>query len=364
MNKRRMKKSVKIVLTAIITGIIATATTVTLLAINNSSVKVETFIGKTQEEVEVWANENDVDMSLIHYTYDYSDKYDEDIVIAQSLKEGESLNEDSSLTLTLSQGADPTVEFTLPDFTNQKEEVIKKYFDENKFLNVTYNYEYNTEVEVGTFISMNPEANTTVKRSETITVTISGEQVEVVVPDLASYSKSNIEAWAEANNIKINFEEEFSTDVEVGKIISISVNTNDVIHQGDTITVVISKGVEEETNESSETTKSSTGDNKSNRTVSNNYSAGSQGSTSSNNGTARGEGGTEIKPAQSCAVVYASLYNGWSASDIKSSLSASGCGVRISYANTPESNPDCIDGGIASVSSSDGVYYVTVYQAW
>lgn len=361
MNKRKMKKSVKVIITGIVMGIVATTTTVTLLAISNSGTKVINFVGETQKEVETWAKSNDVDLNLIKYTYNYSEDYDEDVIVSQSLTEGESLNEDNTLTLTVSQGADPTVEFTLPDFTGKKEEEIKAYFEESKFSNVVYNYEYNTEVEVGTFISMNPEANTTVKRSDTITVVISGEQVEVIVPDLAQYSKSNIEAWAEANNITVNFEEQYSTDVESGKIISISVNTNDVIHQGDTITVVLSKGVEQESTD--DESKSTTGDNKSNRSVSSNYSTGTSGSSSSSNGTARGEGGSEITPTVSCPSVPASLYNGWSASAIQSSLGAGGCKVSVSYATGEADNPDNFDGTIKSLYPSGDTYYVTIYKA-
>lgn len=362
MNKRKMKKSVKVIITGIVMGIVATTTTVTLLAISNSGTKVINFVGETQKEVETWAKSNDVDLNLIKYTYNYSEEYDEDVIVSQSLTEGESLNEDNTLTLTVSQGADPTVEFILPDFTSKKEEEIKAYFEENKFSNVVYNYEYNTEVEVGTFISMNPEANTTVKRSETITVVISGEQVEVIVPDLAQYSKSNIEAWAEANNITVNFEEQYSTDVDSGKIISISVNTNDVIHQGDTITVVLSKGVEQDSTD--DESKSSTGDNKSNRSVSSNYSTGTSGSSSSSNGTARGEGGSEITPTATCNGFTEVQYDGKSGSAIYNDLSSGGCKVTINYLSTPETNPDSIDGGVESYSIVSGGYIVNVYKSW
>lgn len=363
MNKRKLKKQIKVLIAGVIVAIIVAATTFTLMALNTSKITVADFIGSTQDKVELWADENKVDMALINYEYSYSDTYDADIVMKQSIVAGYEMNDDAKLTITLSQGADPMTEFTLPDFTGKKEDEIKEYFETNKFTNIVYNYEYTTEADFGSFVRMDPIANTVVKRSDTITVTLVGELVDVIVPDLTNYSKSNIEAWAEANGITIVYEEQYSSDIEAGKIISISVNALDILHAGDSMTIVLSKGNEEI--KVDETDKTSTGDNKSNSTVSNTYSAGSEGSSTASNGTTIAPGGNEVSPSINCGSIVSSLYNGYSASAISSSLSAGGCKVSIdAYANTPDNNPDSIDGGIANYYVDGDTYHVTVYQSW
>lgn len=364
MKNKKLKKSVKLVLTAVFAGVIATATTITLLAINSSGVKVVNFVGESKAVVEKWVLEYNIPSSQVTYTEEYSDTYEEGIVMAQSLKEGETLSNDSSLTITVSEGADPTTEFTLPDFTGKKEDEIKSWFEDNKFSNYIINKEYNPEIEVGIFISCDHEANTTVRRGDNITVKVSGEQEEVVVIDLSSYSKSNIEAWAEANSITIEYIEEFSDDIESGKIISISVNPGDVIHTGDTIQIAISKGKESEQS-TEETTKSSTDNRDYASSTTRNSSVSSNSSGSSSQGQKQETIDTSV-PTESgtCYAQDTSLYDGKSASEIYSAFSAGGCKVHISYARDASSNPYSYNGGIKSASIDGSNYYVTVYQSW
>ena len=121
MKKRKLKKSVKIILCGIFMGVISTATTIGLLAMNGSSVKVVNFVNQKKSDVEKWRKDNDIDTSQIIYKYEYNEEKDKNVVLKQSLKAGESLNNDNDLKITLSNGADPSVTFELPDFTGKKE---------------------------------------------------------------------------------------------------------------------------------------------------------------------------------------------------------------------------------------------------
>ena len=126
MKKRKLKKSVKIILCGIFMGVISTATTIGLLAMNGSSVKVVNFVNQKKSDVEKWRKDNDIDTSQIIYKYEYNEEKDKNVVLKQSLKAGESLNNDNDLKITLSNGADPSVTFELPDFTGKKEDEIKQ----------------------------------------------------------------------------------------------------------------------------------------------------------------------------------------------------------------------------------------------
>ena len=104
MKKRKLKKGVKIILCGLFMGVIATATTIGLLAMNGSSVKVVNFVDQKKSDVEKWRKDNDIDASQVIYKYEYSEEKDKNVVLKQSLKAGESLNKDNDLKITLSNG--------------------------------------------------------------------------------------------------------------------------------------------------------------------------------------------------------------------------------------------------------------------
>lgn len=244
--KRKIRLQGKLLIALAVVLCIA-GTSVGVLALTSTSVsgvKVGNFVGKDKKVVETWRKKNDVDKNQIAYAYAYDEDKDTDIVLKQSVKAGNTLKSDETLKVTVSKGADPNKEFELPDFTGKEEKEIKKWFTDNKFTNVTYTYEINSDVENGKFISMDHETGSKVKRSETITVTIctplDAEQVEV--PELSGISKADLDSWAATNRINISYIERASDTIAEGEIISISVDKGDRLNAGDTITVEISTG--------------------------------------------------------------------------------------------------------------------------
>ena len=382
MKNRELKKSVKIILCGIFMGVIATATTIGLLAMNGSSVKVVNFVNQKKSDVEKWRKDNDIDASQIIYKYEYSEEKDKNVVLKQSLKAGESMNKDNDLKITLSNGADPSVTFELPDFTGKKEDEIKQWFKDKKFSNVVYKYEKNPDIEENTFISMNPAASTTVKRSDTVTVTICAplEGAEVSMIDMSSMSKDEINAWAEENKITIIYDEAYSDSIASGKVITTSVDANTIIHQGDTVTVTLSKGKQKTEAEvqQTQTTKPS-GDTSASATDETKNS--SQGSTvTTQTPTTSGSGEVVSKPSETQPVVpptteveqpkpqcknpVRALYNGKSGDEIQASLSTNGCAVYINYLDNESNNPDSISGGIYDYTNNGDSLSVYVYKSW
>ena len=382
MKNRKLKKSVKIILCGIFMGVIATATTIGLLAMNGSSVKVVNFVNQKKSDVEKWRKDNDIDASQIIYKYEYSEEKDKNVVLKQSLKAGESMNKDNDLKITLSNGSDPSVTFELPDFTGKKEDEIKQWFKDKKFSNVVYKYEKNPDIEENTFISMDPAASTTVKRSDTVTVTICAplEGAEVSMIDMSSMSKDEINAWAEENKITIIYDEAYSDSIASGKVITTSVDANTIIHQGDTVTVTLSKGKQKTEAEVQQTqsTKPS-GDTSASATDETKNS--SQGSTvTTQTPTTSGSGEVVSKPSETQPVVpptteveqpkpqcknpVQALYNGKSGDEIQASLSTNGCAVYINYLDNESNNPDSISGGIHSYTNNGDSLSVNVYKSW
>ena len=322
-------------------------------------------------------------MPEIIYKYEYSQETEKNVVLKQSIKAGESLNKDKDLKITLSNGADPSVTFELPDFTGKKEDEIKQWFKDKKFSNVVYKYEKNTEIEENTFISMDPAASTTVKRSDTVTVTICAplEGAEVSMIDMSSMSKDEINAWAEENKITIIYDEAYSDSIASGKVITTSVDANTIIHQGDTVTVTLSKGKQKTEAEvqQTQTTKPS-GDTSASATDETKNS--SQGSTvTTQTPTTSGSGEVVSKPSETQPVVPptteveqpkpvlpdidASLYNNLSSSEIASFIQEDtgypATIVRVN--NDSSSNPSNVS-GLASYSKCGDHYEIVVNQNW
>ena len=65
---------------------------------------------------------------------------------------------------------------------------------------------------------------------------------KVTVIDFSDMSKSDIQAWADENNVVCKFSEDYSDTVENGKVISQNKKAGDTVKEGATITVVISMG--------------------------------------------------------------------------------------------------------------------------
>ncbi len=359
MNHKKLKKSVKVILVVVIAGVISVATTITILAFSNTSVKVKNFIGLSKKYVEVWKNENKLKDDQIQYEYIYSEETEENIVMKQSLNEGEVLEQDATMTITLSQGADPDKEFALADFSGKTEQEIKDWFTNNQFTNVVYEYEMNDELPETTFISMEPVAGTVVKRSDKVTVKVtpSLESLQITVPDLSNYSLENIQAWGEQNSITVNIVEEYSDSIESGKVISISVENGAIIKKGDTITVTISRGVKPEEEQTTSSTNYS-----SNSSVSSNNSA----STTVNGGSEDNSGNQNvIEPTVTLPDINTSFYNGLSASEICEYI-AEDTGYSASVGSLladASSNPNNV-AGIASYTKGNGYYIVNIYQKW
>lgn len=250
MRKKIRLQGKLIIAMAAILGI--SGTTVGALALFNQSktVTVESFTGKEKKVVETWRKDNEISVDQVVYSYEYDEVKDKDIVLKQSIKSGTVFKSDDTLKITLSKGADPDKEFELPDFSGKTEKKVKAWFTDNKFTTVTYSYELSDTVEPETFISMDPEAGTTVKRSDEIKVVICTplNTEEVIAPSFTGVTRDQLVQWADENRINLSFYEQANDSVPEGDIISVSATQGDRLHAGDTIYVEISSGPQSEEN--------------------------------------------------------------------------------------------------------------------
>ena len=171
-------------------------------------------------------------------------------LILQSPEAGTTLKDKNSpVEAVFSDGPDPTVEVVLTDFGGMSEDEIRQWTEENKLLDVTYEYQYSSEVEKGKLIAVNVEGETIVRNAMVIfTISLgeedSGEEIkeDIVVPDFSTYSRNQVSNWGSANQVRITFASQTSTTIEKGEFIKQSIAAGQKVREGSNITVTYSIG--------------------------------------------------------------------------------------------------------------------------
>ncbi len=103
-------------------------------------------------------------------------------------------------------------------------------------------YEYHDSIAKDYIISQSLAKNETAIPFETKIVLTVSKGAKIVVPDLYKMSIEDITQWASDNKLKLQFEDRYDDSTELGMPLEINVNKDDVIEEGATIKVVVSKG--------------------------------------------------------------------------------------------------------------------------
>ena len=200
------------------------------------------FSNLTENEVIEWKQSNDLSDEMVKIRYEYSEEVEEGQVSYQSVKEGESIS--GGITIVISLGYNPDLEVALPSIDNMTKATMKEWLDENKFSNYSFEYVLDEENEIDKVIKLNVEGKA--KRSDEIIVTISAgndiDNVVITVPDFSTYTKAQIDEWADNNRINVKYNYVISSAYPEGKIIEQSIEAESEMRVGDSITITISQG--------------------------------------------------------------------------------------------------------------------------
>lgn len=197
---------------------------------------VPSMIGWNIDEVVEYINENFLNNVIINYEKSDDEK---DYVIRQD-RNGE-LRRNQELTLTLSLGNEELPETVeIIDLTN------KSLFDallwlKRNGINYETTYEFNNNVERNSVISAEPKSGEINISNDKILLTIS-KGTAMKTPDFTKMTVKDATEWAINNNIKLDFNEVYDEEIETGKIIKQSIDTNTDIEINTLITLTISKG--------------------------------------------------------------------------------------------------------------------------
>lgn len=264
---------------------------------------VMNFYNTPITEVYNWKDKNNIEVIEI---YEYSDTILEYHVISQNVSSNTLTKDIKEITLIISKGPDYNKEVVVPSFTGWKYEDVIKYLEKNFLNNVEISFsESNNQVDTviyqdgsgtrkrndlikltfskgeigpieiidfkdksllyasswlskhGFKYEINYENNENIKKDyvisqsaknevkdpnlDTITLTVSKGKI-IKVPDFSSMDMESINKWIMENNLKVNYQEIYDENIELGDIVSANVNKDDVIETGETVDIVISKG--------------------------------------------------------------------------------------------------------------------------
>ena len=107
--------------------------------------------------------------------------------------------------------------------------------------------EFNEEYAAGYIISQDPGADTEVKENTTIKVVVSKGIETIQVPKVTGEKQEDAVKTLEDLGLKVEIVEENSSKVESGYVIKQDIDEGTEVHTGDTITLTVSKGVEQVT---------------------------------------------------------------------------------------------------------------------
>ena len=207
------------------------------------------FRGKNISEVSTWAKQNKMESSAIATSEPvYSREYEKGVVVEQSVAGGKKVKKDTPITFTVSNGPDPDEKIAfLTDIKSMTSGEIQSWISENKLLKAKVVTQYSDTVESGNVISYEVKNGSEEEftRGTTLNVICSKGPApagQVTVDNFVGKMYADVESWANTKKIKLNKTEAFSDQVDKDKVISMDKKQGETLKEGDTLSVVVSKG--------------------------------------------------------------------------------------------------------------------------
>lgn len=178
-----------------------------------------------------------------------SDSVEEGYVINTDPAIGTSAKKGSTVTLIVSAG--PAVKkVTVPDITGRTESSAISRLEDNNLKAGSISYESSDSVSKGLVISQSPSAGSEVSENSSVSFVISSGTSQVTVPDLEYSTLSQAKQQLLDAGLSLgSVGEEYSDSSTSGLVISQSVSSGSKVDKGTSIDVVIGKGPEPTTAE-------------------------------------------------------------------------------------------------------------------
>lgn len=205
----------------------------------SGEVRMEKFVGLRLDEIDP-DDYPDFKVDVKNYKEEYSDEYEEGVVMGQTPEEGKLVKKGRLVTLTVSKGAE---EKKMPELENQEEARAIQQLEALKLgLKITIKDESSNRIKQGRVVRTEPAQGEKLRKGQEVILYVSLGENEM--PDLKKDSKANAENRLKALNIdlKITFLEEESDSVEEGHVTRTEPAAGSTLNEGDKVTIYISLG--------------------------------------------------------------------------------------------------------------------------
>ena len=235
------KKEKKVILAAIITGIVLIlGITMGSRMINNTlyagTIKVPNFVGMTSEKAEALAVRKHITIETKEI---YKENVDEGVVADQSVKKGERIKENETVTLYVSSGSNSV---TVPKFEGYMKSKAEEIAESNNLVLVV---EYVTSDELaGTVVEQDIKEGEKVAPKSEIKIKVSsgGVDEEVKVPDFYGKTKEEAEELLKEIGLTGKFIDGYSDTVPEGQVMDQGIDANSLTTKDTVLTLTVSQG--------------------------------------------------------------------------------------------------------------------------
>ncbi len=193
-------------------------------------IKIKDFYRSTMNEVNKWAEENDI---LVSFSEEESEYVEAGLVIRQSVKGGEEMPRKDTLEVVISLGE--SVE--LPDFvglTSSEASSLAGLKNIQIFVR-----EVDSTRDSGLVVSQDLEPGTSILSDEIVTIKVSKGNARV--PSFVNLDKQSAEVLAQSMDITVIFKEVETVDKTNETILSQSIKKGTMVDENDTIILEVAK---------------------------------------------------------------------------------------------------------------------------
>ena len=167
---------------------------------------------------------------------------EEGTVIDQDPKYGEEAKRGATISVVLSEGPSTV---TVPDVTGDDISTATEKIEAEGLKAGSTTEEYSDEYDEGEVIRTTPSSGKEVEEGSTVNLVVSKgidpEDEKVTVQSFVGMPESSLTSWAKENGINVSRSEDYSDEVNEGRIISQSLTSGE-ISKGTTISYVVSLG--------------------------------------------------------------------------------------------------------------------------
>lgn len=220
-----------------------TAVTTTAAPVSTvpSEIRVPQFIGYIYDEMRPETYPY-IKMVVNESSYVYNDKWPAGVICDQKPGVGEKVAPGTEVFVYISMGEKTDAMPPLKGATAENANSLLMALEIK--LTILTDKEYSDDVPEGRVTRTDPEQGTTLRNGQVVTLYISmGKEVKTQkVPSVEGASLSNAKAAIHGRNLEVSVEEDYSSTVEKGYVISQSPAAGTELEEGGTVTLVVSKG--------------------------------------------------------------------------------------------------------------------------